>query len=144
MPEVLTTMGLLSILSSLGLMSFRDMQSSFRKNDARYTLDADLRRARTEAIAEGGRSILTVTSGGKSYRVGLDQFPFSSVGTPDKVLFQRKLPDGIKLSTAQTVVFDPRGYLVDVTGNYTTTAVSLSQDGGAYFSATIFTTGAMS
>lgn len=104
---------------------------------------ADIRRARSEAASSGGRSVILISATGKSYSVGVDLEPYASPAAADTTLFQRALPSGLSLTASQTVTFDPRGYLINSSGNPTNIALTLFDHSNDFLSLTIYPTGYM-
>ena len=142
--ELLVTVAVIGILCRIMTLSFVDFKESFSQNNSRFQLDADLRRLRNEAVAAGARGVLTVSADGSSYSLGLDYTPFATTAASDKVFFTRKLPKNISLVTSRTIMFDTRGYVSTETGATTTVVVTLRHLADSYFSATLYSTGALS
>jgi Tfp pilus assembly protein FimT len=142
--ELLVVMALFSIMGGIGLLSFREFQGSFRKSDARNQFEADVRRARNDAVATGGRTIVAIANDGRSYSVGRDLLPYSEPASADQRVFLRALPDGITLSSNRTIIFNPRGYVISSSGDYSTATVTFSVDGSAYFIGNLYSTGTLS
>jgi prepilin-type N-terminal cleavage/methylation domain-containing protein len=142
--ELLVTVAVIGILCRIMTLSFVDFRESFSQNNSRFQLDADLRRLRNEAVAAGGRGVLTVSPDGTSYSLGLDYAPFATTAAPDRVIFTRKLPRNITLVTSRTILFDTRGYVSTEGGATTTVVVILKHFTNSYFSATLYSTGALS
>lgn len=142
--ELLVTVAVIGILCRIMTLSFVDFKESFSQNNSRFQLDADLRRLRNEAVAAGARGVLTVSNDGSSYSLGLDYTPFATAAASDKVIFTRKLPKNVTLVTSRTILFDTRGYVSTESGATTTVVVTLKHFTNSYFSATLYSTGALS
>lgn len=140
MLEMVTTLFLLAIVTAVGILNFQPFRDSFRRHTTRQNLDFDIHRAREEAVKAGARGILTVNSGGTSYTVGLDVYPFNSTGTIETTLFTRNLPHNFTLSASQSIIFDSRGFLIDASGAVTNTTLTLSDHGTQYLSGTVYPT----
>ena len=141
--EMLTTVCLIGILVQFMAVSFVDFKESFAQSNARYQLDADLRRLRNEAVAAGAQASIVFNSAGNSYSAGLDYYPFNSNNTPDSTLFTRTFDSRISVTTSRTIVFSSRGYVSDGAGNMTTVAIALRYGSQTYYSATLYATGAL-
>jgi prepilin-type N-terminal cleavage/methylation domain-containing protein len=139
--EVLTALAISSILALTAVLNVPEVMESFKRSEARQQLFYDIKRARNEASASGARTVMRIDGSGTSYAVGLDRFPFSSTMSMDSQLFLRELPNRITLNQSQTLVFDPRGYLIDSAGDLTTTTLTLSSVGTDFYSANVYPTG---
>ena len=133
-------MGILILIVVLNLETIDD---SYRRRQAKLELEYDLRRAQSAAIREGGRAILTLNSGGTGYTFGVDKVPYSGSGIPDSTLFSRTISNGVTVSSSETLIFDPRGFVVDLNGDYNSLNLTCELDGVSYTVGTVYSTGMM-
>ncbi len=129
------------ILSAIGLPGAVDLISSFERNVARSQLETDIRRVRSEALAAGARVQLTINGDGAGYSVGIDYIPYADPPAPDVVLYNQTLPSGITVYATQVILFDARGFLIDNTGDYTTTTVTIQEGTETFALANVFPSG---
>ncbi len=141
--ELLVVFVLFAILSESAIHGVLALQNSIEKNTSRQQLEFVLRRARNDALANGARVILTVSSSGDTLSLGLDKYPYSSALTPDSTFYTARLPDGVSLSTNHTIVFSSAGNLIDASGNLTTITASLSESGSTFLSGTVYPIGSI-
>ncbi len=143
MLELLTVLALIGLLITFLQTPLSELWGSFDRNAVRRDLGADLRRAQNEAMQSGVRVIISISVDGAGYVAGRDLFPFTNSFDTAQEIFRRQFPRGIALSGSQSIIFDPRGYLIDQFGQLTSEDISFQQDGETFFSATIFPTGIM-
>lgn len=141
--ELLTCVALLGILALIASANLNELLVSIYSTSARNELEADVSRARAEALAEGARAIITISADSKSYTVGLDYMPFSDPPVSEVTLFERELPNTISVIANQTIIFDSRGYLITSDGDITSTDVTLNAAGTPFADGTIYPTGAL-
>lgn len=139
--ELLVTMGIFTILSLMAATSLPVMKQSFDRKNARQQLEFDLRRAKNEAVSAGARGSLIFAADGKSYSFGIDISPYNNPAAADSVMFIRTLPTGITMTSNQAVLFNSRGYLIDINGALSTTTLILKENGTAFQSASVYPTG---
>jgi prepilin-type N-terminal cleavage/methylation domain-containing protein len=139
--EVLIVISLMSILALIGVSSMPDLQESQRRGLARHILENEIASTKALGAAEGGRAILVFDASGNSYTVGLDYPPYSATAASDVVRFARNLPPGVTGISNQAIIFDSRGFLIDVSGDLTNTTVSLWDQSGNFAAGTIYPTG---
>jgi len=141
--EMLVAVAIIGIVAGMFVQQFSDFQGSFKRSDAKQTFESDVLRIRNEAVSKGARALLVLNSTGDGYTAGLDYVPYSSSGSIDNTIFQRSFPYGVTATLSQSIIFDTRGYLIDLSGTFTTTAVTMMLDGNTFYTPTVFTTGAI-
>ena len=139
--EALVTLSIVSILASIGILNSKELTDSLHKGDARQQLEFDLRRARNDTMNEGCRGIMTVASDSKSYTFGFDYPPYSSPAVIEKIIFIRKLPRDVTITTSATAIIDARGQSIDVNGNLTSVTVTITPRGKTGTVGTIYPIG---
>jgi Tfp pilus assembly protein FimT len=141
--EILFTLFIITLASAIAGVNMPSIIRSFNRSAAVQSLTSDIVRARNEATKEGTRIVFSVAGDAKSYTVGYDYIPYSSPAAIDSgaTSFKQVLPNQVTLSASQTIIFNSRGYLVDVNGQLTTTTVTLSYRGVSFKTATIYPTG---
>lgn len=142
--EVLVVISLigLSMLTIAGSLS--EWQASLNRKEARNHLQSDIRRLRSEAAARGGRTVLVLDGLNRSYEGGVDYAPFNDPPAWDELLFKRDLPRRIELLAAQSIVFDPRGFLIDSGGDLASVTFTFLGDNEPFYMGQIFPTGYIS
>ena len=135
--ELTVTVSILLFFGAVAIPSYSEMNDSFDRNASRQQLDFDLKRLRNEAISNGSRGILTIAAGGTSYSYGFDELPYSNPPVADAVVIQRNLPGEITLTATQQVIYDTRGYLIDVNGNFTSSTLTLAHNLSGFCDGTI-------
>jgi len=127
-------------LSALLLGSFAPhstgITGAFDRGSALKQFDADLRRARANAVAEGVRAVIKMRDARDGYQVGFDYPPYNDPIAIDELSFEGPLPNNITIFS-DDIVFDPRGYSVDETGSLRTTVITLKHKGNAYSAGTL-------
>lgn len=139
--ELIIGLVVFSILALIAIPTIPEVLGSLRRDQARQQLEFDLRRARTEAITEGARGIVTVAGDGASYTVGFDNVPYNNPVASDTVLLTRQLPDGITITASDSIIFDARGRAVDINGAMTTVTFGLSLHADLFQAATLYPVG---
>jgi prepilin-type N-terminal cleavage/methylation domain-containing protein len=124
--ELLFVMVIFAILTAIARPDLDAMSPSIARADAIKQVSFDLQRAKNEALAEGVRSILSVSGDGKSYSIGIDYLPYNDPPSADEVTLGEQLPANVTMGASQTVIFDSRGFLIDDAGAGTTASVNLS------------------
>jgi len=141
--ELLIVLLILTVILALAAPGVLAVINSYQRLTVQQQFRADVRRAKSEAILRGTRGILEVNPSGGEYSFGFDFIPYASPPELDMNSFVRRLPYGVTITPADTLIFDARGYLVDGSGNFTTQSYSLVQNGTSYTSATVYPTGAI-
>ena len=141
--NLLAAVMLFLVMNSLATPYLAETTASFRRNEARSTIEADLIRARTLAAREGSRAILSISSDKESYSFGFDYAPYSDPPTADSIEFNRNLPSNITVEATQTIIFNSRGMLVDTSATLTTTTMNLLFDERQFSQLSIYPTGAI-
>ena len=139
--EIIVTLTLVSILTALAVPRFSEMNRSLGRSDARNQIDFDLSRARSEALANGGRTYFILSSHGTHYSISVDYLPYNSLMNGDFTIVNEHLPDRIAVSTSRQIVFDSRGFVIDEQGNPSSVTITFKSDGTKYGSATLSPTG---
>lgn len=141
--ELLITLAVTTIVSSIAMLGLSNIRSSFDKNEARYQLEADLKVLRNAAIESGARSFFIIGAGGSSYSAALDYSPYGPTPSNERTLFTRTLPQGISLASGSTVIVNPKGFTIDSSGTISSTSVTLSFRSSTFLSATLYPTGVL-
>ena len=140
--ELLVTIAVIGIVSAIGLSNHSDFRASFARDRAARQFQADLNRARSEAIAAGSRTIVDIAASGLSYEVGYDFPPFSSSsGTFDVSLFRRELPTNISIAAPTDIIFDSRGFSIDASGLYAATTTQLNFENSPFCISVLYPAG---
>lgn len=139
--EVLTTIFIMTLVMGFAVVSMVSLKTTSEKVNAKHEIASDILRARKEALARGTRVIIDIDSSGKSYSVGFDYVPYSDPPVAEAIKFTRSMAEGIMLTPAQKLVFDPRGCLIDDTGALTTGSLVLNHHQLAYAVGSILPTG---
>lgn len=145
--ELMVAIGLISILSGIGAANFSSLTLSYRKTDSILQTKEDLRIAQQQSVAEGGRGIFTISADNKSYNFGYDYLPYDLTPPiePDNIVWQRGLPNSIKVSSTHLVIFNSQGRVVDELGILISPTISFIEDftgvDNTYATATLATTG---
>ena len=139
--EVLVVLALLGITTASMAGGLVEWRASLNRKEARSFLEFDIKRMRSEATGRGSRVLLTINEAGTAYEVGVDYAPFSDPPAQDLLLFTRVLPRDITIASAQTLMFDSRGFLVDSGGTPATAGVSVNEHDEPFFVAQVFPTG---
>ena len=84
---------------------------------------------------------MEIESGGGAYNFGFDNVPFNDPASADSGIFRRVLPTNVTLSSTADIIFDSRGYLVDVDGDLTSATLTISFDSSSFCSGTLEATG---
>lgn len=122
--EFLVTVTVFSLLTALAVPNLLDLSNSFARANAVKQLSFDINRTKSEALGQGARAILAIN--GDSYTIGMDYLPYSSSGAADEILYRQVLPEHVTAESAQPVIFNPRGFLIDTSGSSTNTTISLT------------------
>lgn len=130
-----------SILLAIGIPSVIELRASSMRYDARLQLESAVRRARSEAVAQGARSILRFSADGRGYSLGMDYLPYSETATEDIVASFETVPSRTAITLSSTAIFSSSGMLIDLAGDAASLTFELTYDGEAYCSGTIFSTG---
>ncbi len=141
MLELVVTLGVTMILSSLALPSFSDWNHSLQRATARDLIKFDIRRGKTEAIARGAIGVFELNGDGSGYVYGVDRLPYSDPPAIEEIVFSRTLPDGISMGLTQNIMFDSRGLLIDELRDPTSVIFTMNQDSMTFSTAEIYTIG---
>ena len=144
--SVIEMVGVVSILSLLAVFAIPQvdvLMGSFDRQQARQQFALDIARARSEALAEGVRAVLSIDNDSESYSYGLDRLPFNSPSSADETMITTELPNGITIFLESDLVFDSRGYLIDSDGEFRTETVQLYHDGEEYCEVTVYAAGSV-
>jgi type II secretory pathway pseudopilin PulG len=142
--ETVVVMAVVATFLSIGMHHFDDSASAFRRSESQRQFEADVRRARQEAVAKGSRVALIMEGGNTYYSVGFDYLPYEGAATVEETAFRTSLPDGITLTLSAPILFDSRGMLIQPDGSPTTIVGTFGQGGSTYCAATLFPNGAIS
>jgi type II secretory pathway pseudopilin PulG len=138
--ELLLSVTIAGMAAVSSALTFPAITTSIAQGQARDAFTAALTRARSEATAAGARGVLQVDNTSGSLTFGLDARPWNIPPRADSVLFRIDLPRGVTLSQS-TLLFDPRGDLIDEESLPTTTTVILALHGAAFGEALLSPTG---
>ena len=141
--DFLVTLSIFLILTSVGVTHLPEFIESFEKKNAKEQVQGDLTLAKVKAVNEGARAILSISSDGSVYTLGLDYLPLSTDSPPavDEVVFTRALPRRVSVSVDQTLIYNTRGMVVDESSDLTTTTLTLNYRDTAFMTLTIYPTG---
>lgn len=141
--ELLVVMLITSVMAYTVLPQFSTLSGTFKRMNAMSFVLQDIKRAQAETITHGCRGILRINSDQESYYFGCDYLAYDSTipPAPDSTTFARYLPEGVKLSVSDTIIFNSRGEATLYDGTITSLNVSLSQTVGS--SADVFATGTL-
>jgi prepilin-type N-terminal cleavage/methylation domain-containing protein len=128
--ELIVVLVILAIVSATSVAHIGDLGSSFNRWNSRTYIVQDLRYAQTKAISEGCRAIFDIAADAKSYSFGCDYLPYdySTPYSNDVTFFTRVLPGTIEINTDDVIIFNPKGQIVDGTGDLTTRVVNMTYD----------------
>jgi prepilin-type N-terminal cleavage/methylation domain-containing protein len=124
--EILVVLALLGIIFVFASPQLSSSTPAVERANVFKELRFDISRARTEAAAKGVRTIIAIGEDGKSYSLGYDYLPYNDPIEADDSFLDVNLPNTVSLASSQTIIFDPRGFLVDATGTPTTTALTVA------------------
>ena len=141
--ELLISMVLVSILAGIAIPNMYKLSDAINKRNAELQVLHDLRYAQATTVEQGCKGIFTVSSNGKSYTLGCDYVPYSSLSSPvaDRTLKVQSLPAGISLSVTAPIYFNSRGQVTDSYGVLITNTIVLKADGVAFSTGTLRPTG---
>lgn len=139
--ELLVAVSISALLMGSAVIQYSEISDSFNRQDAKQHVEADIARARAEALSEGALGILSIASNGKSYSVGFDRLPYSSPPSPDETFFIHELPNKITFGTSNSIIFNSRGYLVDETLQLSNSTLQFYDDGTEFCTAQISAAG---
>ena len=140
--ELMVALGLMGILAAIFSLNFDTIYQNSTQSRVEDVLKADIRRAQAEAQSQGGR-VIVATTDSSHYTIGVDLFPYSNAGVADTILKTRSLSNGITVNVGGSIIFDPRGFVIDTAGTLTTASVTLQHSGATYFSKTLNQAGVM-
>lgn len=140
--ELLVAVGLLSIVTGLGVANLSTLQDSVSRSNFINQLEGDLRYIRSKAVAEGVRGVLSLANDGSSYSVGIDELPFNyGSGEADTTIFTRTISSRDAFVVSSNIIFDNRGFLTTSAGDLTTLAVQVNRDDTTFCSGSIYPVG---
>ncbi|MCB0320138.1 MAG: GspH/FimT family pseudopilin, partial [Bdellovibrionales bacterium] len=136
--ELLVAVTLVALVGGMAIPYASELYEIFDKRNAEMSLLQDLRLAQAQAVEQGCQGIFAVDADSKGYSYGCDYVPFSDASppVPDEQMFLRDLPNKVKLSASDIVIFNSRGQVVDEQGFLTTRTLTLavtSNDGDITF-----------
>ena len=141
--EMVVAVGIFGSLLLMSTPHVEDLAGSFERRHAIIQLQSDLQQTRAKATAEGTRAILALQSGGTSYTLGIDEPPYSDPATADDVILSRSFDGEVSATASRTIIFDSKGFLIDVNGDPVTATFVLNYRGVTYRSGTIQATGSI-
>ena len=145
MIEMVVVLAILAIVASSALPGYGQMFASFNRQNAVNQIEFDIRRARSEALADGTRGVIAFAGGGSEYSFGIDQLPYSNPAVANTQEFRRVLPKNVTASSSVPLVFDSRGYLINASsGAITSATLSINYEGTQFCSGSVFSTGTIS
>lgn len=141
--EFLISVSIFFLILAAGIPQYSELSHSYLRNQASQQFKFDLKRFRTETLAEGTRGIVNIDSAGKTYSFGYDHLPFNDPPNFDSEIYSRTLPENIYLQGTDQIIFDSRGYAVDEDGNLATIAVPMYQLNQGFGQTIIFPVGSI-
>ena len=141
--ELLVVLVLLVIMTATMIGGLAEWRASLNRREVRSILAFDVKRMRSEAAGRGSRIILSIAASGTEYDIGVDYAPFSDPPAGDELLYKRVLPANITAFSAQTIMFDPRGFQIDSSGEPASSSVTFSEHSVQFCSTQIYPTGYM-
>jgi prepilin-type N-terminal cleavage/methylation domain-containing protein len=138
--EILVVLSILGVLSLMGMSRMFELQSSFRRHEARQMFLSDIKRARAAALSQGARVHILPTTANE-YEIGVEYRPYEATPSADSILFRRDLGSSVEMVLSDTISFDSRGYLIDEDGEMTSVTFSLTDQGAEFEAGTIFALG---
>lgn len=147
MLELVVTMTIASILASTAISQFTELNSVFDRWNARTLLLQDIRFAQAKSVTQGCRGVITIAGGGNTYSFGCDYLDYDTTDpiAADTIFINRTLPTSINLATDGTIIFNPKGQIIDSSGALQTRTISLTDTGGGesveFATASIYATG---
>jgi prepilin-type N-terminal cleavage/methylation domain-containing protein len=145
--ELLVVIVILAIISAGSISQLGELGSSFNRWNSRTYIVQDLRYAQTKAISEGCRAIFQIADDAKSYSFGCDYLPYdySAPYNNDTTFFTRLLPGSIEINSDATIIFNPKGQIINSTGDLDTREVNMTYYDGeeekTFITANILATG---
>jgi type II secretory pathway pseudopilin PulG len=141
MVEMIASLGIISIVGAIGIVNLPELTGSLDRNNLRHTLELDITRSQADASSMGSRVVFVFSNGGRTYRAGFDNLPYSDPPAIDTNIFTRTLKDSLAITPSQQIIFDSRGFLVNSLGQLTTTTVTVLRNGINTDTLTIYSTG---
>jgi len=139
--EILASVSILTTMIATGVPQTTALWETFEGSKAVKQFVINVRRARIESLTAGTRGVLKVDVDADGFSFGIDAAPYSNPALSDYSVFRENLGESITLNTSDTLIFDSRGFLVDVDGDPTTAAFSISVKGDLFASGTISSSG---
>lgn len=140
--ELLLTLMIAGVATLSAVLSFPAITTSIHRGEAREAVSSVILRARSEAASAGARGVLTIDNSTGAVTFGLDNRPWSTAPEADTVVFRSLLPRGVTLSQ-ETLLFDPRGDLIDEESLPTSVTITLAQLSIPFGEVVVYPTGAV-
>lgn len=148
--ELLISMAVLVILAATSISHYQDLAGSFSRWNTRTYIIQDLRYAQAKSISEGCRMVINIFDDASGYEVGCDYLNYDTTAPVDidNVFFSRVLPAGVTISTDSTMIFNPKGQIINPNGQLSTRTLSMTftegETSGNFMTISIVATGAFS
>ena len=139
--ELLVSMVIIALIMVTGAPSYAKLRNSIYRSMTYEQIKLDLKRAKSMALAEGARSVLSIDNGNSNYTFGLDFPPYNSPAAADSVSFYTYFPENITLSSAETVVFNAQGQLIDSSEDLNETTITMKLDGTTFATLDLYASG---
>lgn len=145
--ELVVTMTIASILASTAIGQFTEINSVFDRWNARTLLLQDIRYGQAKSVTQGCRGVFTISGGGNTYSFGCDYLNYDTADpiAADTVFINRTFPTSINLSVDDTIIFNPKGQIINSSGALETRTLALTDTGGGetveFATASIYATG---
>ena len=143
--ELLSSLAIFFIIMSIGAPQVRQILHSIDRATAIKQVEFDLRRVRSEALAQGVRFIVLWNNDGHTFTAGADYVPYNDPASYDEMFFSSTIQSPISLiPSPPLMIFDSRGFLVDDTGNLINATIGFYYNGSQYGASTLSATGELS
>lgn len=117
MLELLVSLGLGSILLSVGVASFSTLTESYTLSSAISQLQSDVLYVRSQAVASGCGHTFSVDPGGSSYKaLANSECFYGSFREADRLVLSRKLSLNTSVSIQPNISINAQGFLIDESG----------------------------
>jgi len=123
--EMVTSLLIMGVIIGTTVPQFSAFTASFERRIALDIFSSDLRRMRSEAISSGMRACLKFNVNATAYDVGIDYLPYNPTLGPDTILYSRSLPRGFRVTGAQEIILDSRGFVIGTDGISTSHTLNL-------------------
>lgn len=140
MIEIVVTLSVAVILASTAVSQFTEINTVFDRWNARTLLLQDIRFAQAKSVTQGCRGVIEIAAGGNSYTFGCDYLDYDTSAPieADVDFLTRTLPNDINFSSDDTIIFNPKGQIIDPTGALDSRSLTLTDTGGE--SSSVFST----